>query len=295
MFDLRQLECFVAVAAELNFHRAAARLNMTQPPLSRQIQLLEHQVGTQLLERSKGLVRLTAAGRIFQPEAQDLLHRARLAALSARRIARGEAGSVSMGFVAGAIYDYLPRLVTAMRGQLATIDLILKELNTFEQIEALTSHRIDLGLVRPPFEPRALESQQVVSEPFVLALPRDHELAQQKQLTLKMLDRRPFIMYSPSDWQPFYELLAGAFRSARIQPDYVQLIGATHTILALVNTGMGIALVPESAQNLHFDNVVFRAIRNNQSLRAELFLVWRQDNDNPAVGLVRQLVVSQCN
>jgi DNA-binding transcriptional LysR family regulator len=291
MFDLRQLECFVAVAAELNFHRAAARLNMTQPPLSRQIQLLEHQVGTQLLERSKGSVRLTAAGRMFQPEAQDLLQRAQLAALSARRIARGEAGSVSMGFVAGAIYDYLPRLVTTMRARLASIDLILKELNSFEQIEALVSHRLDLGLVRPPFEPRALDSQQVVSEPFVLALPRDHDLAQHSQLTLKMLDRRPFIMYSPSDWQPFYELLAGAFRSARVQPAYVQLIGSTHTILALVNTGMGIALVPASAQNLHFDNVVFRPIRISASVRAELFLVWRRDNDNPAVRLARELIL----
>src|SRR5215475_4907243 len=112
-FELRQLRCFVAAAEELHFGRAAARLNMTQPPLSRQIQILEHVMGMRLLERTSRVVRLTPAGRRFLPEARHILHLAESAALSARRTATGEAGSIAIGFTASAAYSFLPQLIIA--------------------------------------------------------------------------------------------------------------------------------------------------------------------------------------
>ena len=222
MFDLNQLRSFIAVATELNFRRAASRLNMTQPPLTRQIQLLEHQLGVLLLERTKRLVRLTPAGRAFLPEAESLLQRAQIAALAARRVARGDAGAVAIGFVGGASYALLPRIVNAARVQLPDVDLILKEMNTFEELEALASRRIDAGIIRPIVERRAFEARCVVSEPFILAMPSNHSLTRKRGLSLSMLDGEPVIMYSPSDWQPFYELLAGGVpisrRRAEVHP-----------------------------------------------------------------------------
>src|SRR5689334_12489710 len=126
MFELGQLRCFVAVAEELHFGRAAARLHMTQPPLSRQIQLLEHVLDVTLLERTSRSVRLTHAGSTFLPEARRLLQLAEGAALSVRRVTRGETGSVGIGFTAGSGYSVLPRLVSLAKAEMPDVDLVLR-------------------------------------------------------------------------------------------------------------------------------------------------------------------------
>ncbi len=287
MFELKQLRCFVAVASELNFRRAAERLDMTQPPLTRQVQLLEHQLGIRLLERSKRSVSLTAAGRTFLHEAQDLLERAEQAGLAARKVTRGEAGAVTLGFVSGAVYGCLPRVVAEMRHRHPGIGLTLREMSTLEQREALRSRRIDLGIVRSPRVPPGLATAPLMREPFVLAVPSAHPLARTSRLDIGMLDREPFILYSLSGWQPFYELLTGAFRSAGIEPDVVQHIGSTLTILSLVNAGLGLALVPRSAAGLGFDGVVCRPLEPDPGIWSELHLIWDEDSDNPAVPVLR--------
>jgi DNA-binding transcriptional LysR family regulator len=141
MYELSQLRCFVAVAEDLHFGHAAARLHMTQPPLSRQVQLLELALDVRPLERNSRSVRLTPAGRAFLPEARRILRLAEEAALVAKRVARGEAGSVTTGFTAGASYDFVPRLVSLASAELPDVDLVLKELVTRDQLEALSSNR----------------------------------------------------------------------------------------------------------------------------------------------------------
>jgi DNA-binding transcriptional LysR family regulator len=152
MFELSQLRCFAAVAEELHFGRAAARLNMTQPPLDRQIQLLEHALGVGLFERTSRSVRLTPAGRAFHAEARRVLDLAEGAGLAAKRVARGEAGSITIGFTAAASYGFLPRLLAAARAAMPGVDLALKKMVTADQTEALSSGQIDLGLLRPPVD-----------------------------------------------------------------------------------------------------------------------------------------------
>ncbi|NQD94596.1 LysR family transcriptional regulator [Pseudomonas sp. CrR25] len=290
MFELAQLRCFTTVATELNFRRAAERLNMTQPPLSRQIQLLEHQLGVALFTRSTRSVALTAAGRAFFVEAQSLLERAQQAALSAKRVAQGDIGAVTISFVPSAVYDFLPTVIADAQVKLPGIRISLLEMNSFEQLEALRSRRTDLGIVRSPMGQQGFESQCLVREPFMLALPCDHRLASQEVLNVDALDKQPFIMYSHSAWQPFNELLSGLFRATGVEPDYVQLLGSTLTILALVNTGMGIALVPRSATRIRFDNVVFREIALAPGIRSELHLIWRDDNDDPAFRVMLEAI-----
>lgn len=290
MFDLAQLRCFTALATELNFRRAAERLHMTQPPLSRQIQLLEHQLGVALFTRSTRTVALTAAGRAFFVEAQALLEQAHRAAQTARLTAQGESGTVSIGFVASAVYDFLPRVVTQARRDRPGVQIALQEMTTFDQLQALHTRRIDLAIVRAPLNQPGLVSECLVREPFILAVPCEHPLAKQEPLKLDALHGQPFIIYSHAAWQPFNELLTGMFRSSGVQPDYVQSLGNTLTILSLVNAGMGVALVPRSASAVSFERMRWRTIDLPRGVNSELHLVWRDDNDNPAVAALREAV-----
>ncbi|WP_188985747.1 LysR substrate-binding domain-containing protein [Pseudomonas matsuisoli] len=282
MFDLNQLRCFVAVATELNFRRAAERLSMTQPPLSRQIQLLEHAVGVELLLRSTRSVVLTAAGRAFFIEAQAVLERAQQAVLTAKRFAQGDIGSVTISFVGSAVYEFLPRVLAEARLSQPHVKVSLAEMNTHQQHEALRARRIDLGITRAPLLQPGYETECLVREPFVLGIPVGHPLATATMVAVADLDHVPFLMYSHSAYPPFNELLMGVFRTAGVEPEYVQWLGSSLTMLSLVNAGMGLALVPRCATNVVFKNVVFRDIDLGEGVQSELHLVWRSDNDNPA-------------
>lgn len=290
MFELAQLRSFTTLASELNFRRAAERLNMTQPPLSRQIQLLEHQLGVALFTRSTRSVALTAAGRAFFVEAQALLDQAHRAAQNARLAALGESGSLTISFVASAVYDFLPRAITQVRRERPGVAINLLETTTFEQLQALRARRVDLAVVREPLQQPGLVSECLLREPFVLATPADHPLAQHPAPTLEMLHGEPFILYAHGAWQPFNELHTGLFRASGIQPDYVQSLGSTLTILSLVNAGLGLALVPRGASAIRFQQVGFRELPLPAGICAELHLAWRDDNDNPALEAARDAV-----
>src|ERR1700739_3701618 len=150
MFDLNQLRCFVTVAEELHFGRGAAARKWPQPPLSRQIQVLEHIIDAPLLERTSRSVRLTPAGRSFLPEARRLLKLAESASQVAQRIAKGKTGSLKIGFTAAAAYGYLPELIAACRARLPEVDFSLKEMVSGDPFEALAPGQIAVGVLRPP-------------------------------------------------------------------------------------------------------------------------------------------------
>ncbi|SSB99503.1 DNA-binding transcriptional regulator, LysR family [Pseudomonas sp. 43mfcvi1.1] len=282
MFELAQLRCFTTVATELNFRRAAERLNMTQPPLSRQIQLLEHHLGVELFTRSTRSVALTAAGRAFFIEAQNLLEQAQQAAVAAKRFAQGDIGSVTISFVGSAVYEFLPKVIAEARLKQPQVKIVLAEMNTYQQHEALRARRIDLGIVRSPLLETGYATECLVREPFVLAVPAGHPLASAESVSVQDLDGQSFLMYSHTAYPPFNELLTGMLRSARVAPQFVQWLGSSLTILALVNAGMGLALVPRCATSVVFKQVVFREIDLGEGVQSELHLVWREDNDNPA-------------
>ena len=283
MFELSQLRCFVAAAEELHVGRAAQRLNMTQPPLSRQIQLLERILGVTLLDRTSRSVRLTPAGRAFLLEARRILRLADNAALATRRIASGKAGSVAIGFTAASGYGFLPTLITRARAQLPNYDLVLQEMVTRDQVEALLTGRIDVGLLRPPIERQEFGAVRVVQEPLVGALPAGDPRLSRSRLTLQDFDGQPLIMYSPGGAQYFYDLLRTLFDQVGVSPIHVQHMSQIHSMLALVRAGLGAAVVPEAATYLHFDDVYFRPVDTDPERPVELHLVWRKDNDNPAL------------
>ncbi|MTV37697.1 LysR substrate-binding domain-containing protein [Duganella radicis] len=282
MFELSQLRCFVAVAEELHFSRAAERLNMTQPPLSRQIQLLEHSVGAQLLDRSSRIVRLTAAGKAFLPEAARILRMSEEAALMARRVARGEQGSLAIGFTSASGYTLLPEVVRRLRERTPGLALTLKELVSVAQVEALDAGQLDIGLMRPASLHGELVSLPIRTEGMLLAIPADEADSWPQQPTMACLHRRPFIMYSPYEARPFYQMLTARFEQAGVAPDVVEHIGQVHTMLALVSAGIGAALVSEACARLQFDGVVLRRMETEP---VSTVCAYRRDNENPILQL----------
>lgn len=283
MFELSQLRCFVAVAEELHFGRAATRLNMTQPPLSRQVQLLERILGVVLLDRTSRSVRLTPAGRAFLIEARRILRLAESASLATRRIASGEAGRVAIGFTAASGYSFLPKLVELARERLPSVDLALREMVTGEQIEALLTGRIDLGLIRPPLNRPEFDKLRVMTEPLVAALPSGDPRLDKAVVSLGDFDALPMIMYAPEGAGYFHGMLSGLFDAAGVSPQQVQHMSQIHSILALVHARIGAAIVPEAAMRLHFDGVEFRPLDISPARPVELFVAWRRDNDNPSL------------
>jgi DNA-binding transcriptional LysR family regulator len=281
MFDLNQLRCFVTVAEELHFGRAAARLNMTQPPLSRQIQVLEHIVDAPLLERTSRSVRLTPAGRSFLPEAKRILKLAESASQVARRIAMGKTGSLKIGYTAAAAYGFLPELVAVCRARLPEVDFSLKEMVSGDQLEALASGQIDAGLLRPPIGRPGLATRRVLAEPLLAAIPRKHPLALVPTLSIKDFDGQPFVMYSPYESRYFHDLLVALFQHADILPRYVQHLGQIHSILAMVRAGLGSSIVPAAAASLRIADVKLRPLKLRTPNPVELFMVWRRDCENP--------------
>ncbi|AZO80985.1 MULTISPECIES: LysR substrate-binding domain-containing protein [unclassified Bosea (in: a-proteobacteria)] len=289
MFELSQLRCFVAVAEELHFGRAAARLNMTQPPLSRQVQILERVLDVVLLERSNRTVKLTPAGKSFLAEARRLLKLAESAALLAKRVANGKAGSINIGFTATSAYSYVPRLVAACRRELPDVEISLKEMVSSDQLKRLDSGEIDIGLLRPPIPRRGLSAFRVMAEPLIAAVPAGHALARGESVALPDLAGEPFIMYAPYEARYFHDLLVELFSRAGLVPNYVQHLAQIHSMLAMVHSGVGVALVPETAVNLRFSGVALRALDLPRHRPAELFFVSRDDNDNPLVPIVTAL------
>ena len=290
MFDLTQVRCFVAVAEELHFGRAATRLHMTQPPLSRHIQNLEHRVGVSLLKRTSRTVSLTPAGRGFLAEARSLLKIAEHASLVARRVASGKSGSIRVGYTAASAYGFLPTLVTACRREIPDMDLSLFEMVTGEQYLALTANQIDIGFLRPPVKRAELASQLVSRENLLAAIPSRHPLARRSRIDLADLTDEPFIMYDAHESRYFFDLVTSLLVGAQARPRYVQHIAQIHSMMSLVRSGLGLALVPEAAASLRFKGVSTRPVRMGLRQPVELHMTWRTDNDNPLIASLRGLL-----
>ncbi|MCA1323828.1 LysR family transcriptional regulator [Herbaspirillum sp. alder98] len=288
MLDLAQVRCFVVAATELNFRRAAALLNMTQPPLSRQIHLLEHKLGVQLFDRVGRTVRLTPEGRVFLADATRLLALSEQAESAVRRASQGKTGRVRVAFTGAAGYELIPELLVAARQALPEIDVVLFELISVAQIEAFEANTIDIGFLRPLPSRQHLQVELVDQEPLILALPRGHALAAHDEIALPQLQGHPFIMHSPNHGKYFHERIMAMLAAADVTLDIAQYIDQTPTILSLVRAGLGIGILPASARRFHYDKVEFKPLAG-ATPAAEMSMAWRGDQDNPAVTAFRRM------
>lgn len=284
--ELTHLRCFVAVAEELHFGRAAERLFMTQPPLSRQIRILETALGIQLFERSSRNVILTDAGRAYYDDATRILRMSAQAAISAQRVASGEVGRVTLGFTAVSGYHLMPQLIASARSHLAGISIALKEMSSTAQTKAIEAHTIDLGIIRSQYATHGFSYSHLVREPLLIAMPKHHPLARKRAIAAQDLEGAPFVMYSSDGGNYFHHRIEGLLMAAGVRVNCVQYTEQTHTIIALVRAGIGLAIVPASARHLRFDDIVYKQAWTPDAY-GDFDLVWSDKYSNPAVDQFR--------
>lgn len=259
--DLRQLRYFVEVARERNFTRAAARLNIAQPPLSRQIQQLEEELRIALIERGSRPIRLTDAGRLVFDQAVHVLERVEDIRTMTQRLADTERRHLRVGFVASTLYGYLPEVIRRFREARPNVVLSLQELTSLEQIAALREGRIDVGFGRIPFADAMLNRLLLRNENLIVAVARSGPLsAGSVSLTLAELAQEPLIVYPKAPRPSYADQVLALYRDANLHPAALHEVRELQTALGLVAAESGICIVPACVQHLRRDNVAYRPL-----------------------------------
>lgn len=282
MLTLDQARAFVAVAEELHFGRAAERLHMTQPPLSRQIQKLEKTLGVTLLLREPRGVSLTAAGEAFRDECHQLLEMADRAPRRAQLIASGRVGLIRLGYTAASSFSVLGPVLARTKEAVPGVAVELHEMVTSQQLEGLRSGAIDIGLARPPFRLEDAASAPLLTEPLVVAVPSGHRLASRgTPVSARELGHEPMITYSPDRAGYFSDLVTDLVevRADQVTHTAAQIL----TLVALVGAGHGVALVPCSTRHLGMPGVRMLPLLESPADAVQLHAVWLSSSTNPAL------------
>ena len=297
--ELRLLRYFVTVAEEMHFGRAAARLAMTQPPLSQAIRALEETLGVALFVRTKRTVELTPVGKDLLPDVRRLLAQADALRPLAQSLARGEAGVLSLAFVSTADYGLLPALLREFGARYPGVRLQLTEATSDVQIEELVAGRIDAGLVIPPLPPRhamSLDYLPIAREPLVIAMSSDQaatlDADEDAAVDLREFAGAPLVIFPRRLAPGLYDMIMGCYGAAGLTPRIGQEAIQMQTIVSLVSAGMGVALVPQSLRHLRRTGVVYRPLLGAGPI-VETGLVWRAAEVSPVLAGFIEIVRSR--
>ncbi|HTO73566.1 MAG TPA: LysR family transcriptional regulator [Gemmatimonadales bacterium] len=280
--ELRHLRSFVAVAEELHFGRAAARLGIAQPPLSQQIQRLEASLGTRLFDRTNRRVELTDSGRALLEHATRVLQGSAAAVEAVRRAARGESGPLRVAFAASVMFLSLPRIIRAFRHRYPEVRLDLREMPTGLQLEALRAEELDIGFLRQPEPDPALELETVMREPLRAAVPAGHPLANRRRIRLESLAAEPFVLFPREIAPGLHAQVLALCRSAGFAPRIVQESRELYTTVSLVEAGMGVTIIPASVAKMGWTSVRYLPIASLLA-RTRIAAAWRTDRDRPVI------------
>jgi DNA-binding transcriptional LysR family regulator len=258
--DLRQLRYFVAVAEQLHFGRAAQRLGMAQPPLTQQIQKLERKLGYHVFLRQSRKILLTDAGRVLLDEAARILRDCDDAIERARRAGRGETGRIVLGTPPSVMLTALPGAIRRFRDRFHDVDVTLRELSTTAVADGLVAGALDIGFLREVESVGSLPSTVFMREPVVAVLPKTHALARRQRLSLKQLAREPFVLFPRRLGPAFYDRLLSFCVTAGFTPNVVQEATQWQSVIACVETGLGVSLAPACVQRFRWPSVVYRPL-----------------------------------
>jgi DNA-binding transcriptional LysR family regulator len=290
--ELRHLRYFRMVATELHFGRAAEKLHIAQPPLSKQIQQLEIELGFELFARTKRSVALTPAGEVFLVEVEGIFKNLDRAIDIGRKTSRGELGQISIGFVGSATYNILPVILQQFRDRYPHVQIELHELTTDRQLIWLREGKIDLGLIRPPIIDSDVTVEVVFEEPLIVALPINHQLATVDSIDLSLLATEPFILFPRQLAPGLYDPIITICRAAGFSPMVVQECIQIQTIISLVSANMGVSIVPKSTQDIQRQGVVYKPILDNTPV-VSIALIWRTNDDSPTVTRLLEIVLNE--
>lgn len=291
--ELRQLKYFVTVAEELNFRRAAKRLYMEQPPLSRQIRQLEEDLGVELFLRSKRGVNLTAAGQAFLDEARLTLAQAERAAIVAKQAAAVQVKKLTIGFSICAFNRVLPEIIQTYRQQFPEVIVTLTEMSNQVQIQELLNDTIDVGFIHAPLAHPDILTLTLLSEPLVVALPLNHPLTNQEQIELRSLQNEPFVLCPQHIKPELYLQIIHLCQQAGFLPNVAQEASPPELMLGFVESGMGISLVAAGAQTRHKVGVVYRPLATPTPI-FEIAAAWRKGADSPVLNQFLDVINRSC-
>ncbi|MGP8292125.1 LysR substrate-binding domain-containing protein [Vreelandella zhanjiangensis] len=285
MVETRLLKQFIAVAEELHFHRAAARLNMAQPPLSQAIARLEDRLGFQLFIRSKREVALTLAGSAFLETAYTTLNHLETGIQRARDVAGGVAGRLTVTTVSLAYYEPVLDALRQFRKSLPNVELVIQEMPSSHQVKALMTGNSDVAFMRHMPIPNSIRSRKVLEESILLALPIDHPSVNKGSLDLSDFAQEDFV-FTPQALGPgYYHQLMALCETAGFYPRIKQEAAQLHTLVGLVASGFGIALLPECMANAVLNHKVafcpLRPIGDDSNAVLGLYMNWHHDNASP--------------
>ncbi|MGY4492424.1 LysR family transcriptional regulator [Pseudomonas sp. TE3610] len=289
--ELRHLRYFQALAQTLNFTRAAERLHIAQPPLSRQIQQLEDELGVSLIERGRPL-RLTEAGRYFFEHSGALLHQLDTLCENTRRIGLGKKTWMGIGFAPSTLYGVLPEMIRRLRSEDAEIELELglSEMTTVQQVEALKTGRIDVGFGRIHIDDPAIVQTVLREDRLIAVLPTGHPLLGHTA-SLAQLACEPFVLY-PGNPRPSYaDHVLALFAAHGLSIKVAQWTNELQTAIGLVGAGIGITLVPESVQILHRDDIGYSPLQEANAT-SPIILSRRVGDVSPAVGYCLEVIAA---
>ncbi len=280
--ELRHLHYFQVVAEELHFRRAAERLHITQPGLSRQIKQLEEVIGVALFVRDKRTVRLTASGKFLLEEVAVIQNHLQQVIETTRLIGKGEEGELRIGFVGSAMHGMIPDLLKQLSLQYPKVHTRLDQLDNLQQIDAITHDRLDIGFIRSQQVPEGVKRREVFKESFSLVLPEAHPLNEGNFKKIHQLRKENFILFSQDYSYDYYQLVMGIFEHEGFSPQVLHRSVHPSTIFRLVEQGLGVAIVPSSLQS-GFDLRIRFIVLDNIPQRTVLSAIWKKDNRNPVL------------
>ena len=278
---ITQLRYFLVLAEELHFIKAAARLNVSQPPLSRQIQALEQELGFALFVRGHQRVRLTEAGAAFHRDVQEMFAALDRAVTHAKGVARGEVGRIVLGMTGSVSFGVLPRILEQFHREFPQVRMEMQHLIKAEQIEALAGGKITLGLTRSPVRERGMASEAIHQEPFIVALHERHRLAKLKVVPLEKLEGDKFVLYRGNSSPSVADEIIDLCGTAGYYPQIDQDAGEMQTAVSLVAAGLGVAVVADCIRSLHLPRVVYRPLTvRGRKIATRLYAIYRKDDPN---------------
>jgi DNA-binding transcriptional LysR family regulator len=287
--ELRHLSYFKAVAEELNFRKAAERLFISQPGLSRQIKQLEEMLEVKLFERDQKHVELTAAGAFFKNEVDFVLNHLDLTRSQLKLIAAGKIGELRIGFLGSASNRVLPDLLGKLNANQPLISTSLEELSNSVQVEMIEKDKLDLGFVRLASVPSDLKMKVVLRDSFSLVVPKNHSLLERDFTSVNQFRDESFVLFSSDYSNLYYEQIIGICRDSGFSPKIRHKSVHALTIFKLVENGMGVAIVPTSLKEGYQLNVRFMEIPDITQY-TELSAIWKAENRNPALKHVLPLI-----
>lgn len=279
--DLRHLKYFIAVAEEKNIGRAALRLHISQPPLTRQIQQLEEELGVQLLIRTPRGVELTQAGETFLQEACNIRELVELAVERTRRTGMGKLGRLDIGIFGTGIFSAIPKLLQQFRDTNPDVRVVLHTMSKAEQIEALRQRRISIGFNRMVEPLPDIHSELIMRERLLLAVNDTHPLSSEKEVSFAELGKNSLVLFPTGARPNFVDRVLELCRNMDINPEISQIVGDAVTGIALVAGGFGITVVPESAQSVAPPGIVYLPFHDNPGATVNLSCIYHKDDDSP--------------